>query len=92
MGSPIVEGYGLTESSPVITFNPLDGTAKDGTIGIPMPSTHARCVDDSGNEVPVGQPGELWARGPQVMAGYWNKPEETAATITDGWLPHRRRR
>lgn len=86
VGSPIVEGYGLTESSPVLTFNPLDGTAKDGTIGIPVPSTHARCVDDDGNDVPVGEPGELITKGPQIMAGYWNQPEETAATIVDGWL------
>ena len=86
VGSPIVEGYGLTETSPVITFNPLDGSAKDGTIGIPAPSTHAKCVDEDGNEVPVGEPGELVATGPQVMAGYWNQPDETAATIVDGWL------
>ena len=86
VGSPIVEGFGLTESSPVLTFNPLDGTAKDGTIGIPVPSTQARCVDDNGNDVPVGEAGELITKGPQVMAGYWNQPEETAATIVDGWL------
>ena len=86
VGSPIVEGYGLTESSPVLTFNPLDGTARDGTIGIPVPSTHAKCVDDKGKEVAVGEPGELIAKGPQVMAGYWNQPDETANTIVDGWL------
>ncbi|AVG23668.1 long-chain acyl-CoA synthetase [Pontimonas salivibrio] len=86
VGTPIVEGYGLTESSPVLTFNPLDGTARDGTIGIPVPSTLVRCVDDEGHDVPVGQAGELFAKGPQIMAGYWNKPEETAAAITDGWL------
>jgi len=86
VGSPIVEGYGLTETSPVLTFNPLDGTAKDGTIGIPVPSTRARCVDDDGNDVSVGEPGELVVKGPQVMTGYWNQPEETAETIRDGWL------
>jgi long-chain acyl-CoA synthetase len=86
VGSPIVEGFGLTESSPVLTFNPLDGSARDGTIGIPVPSTQAKCVDDNGNEVGVGEPGELLAKGPQVMAGYWNKPEESADTIVDGWL------
>jgi long-chain acyl-CoA synthetase len=86
VGSPIVEGFGLTESSPVLTFNPLDGSARDGTIGIPVPSTQAKCVDDNGNEVGVGEPGELLAKGPQVMAGYWNKPDETAETIVDGWL------
>lgn len=86
VGTPIVEGYGLTESSPVLTFNPLDGTARDGAIGIPVPSTLVRCVDDDGKDVPVGQAGELYAKGPQIMAGYWNKPEETASAITDGWL------
>lgn len=86
VGTPIVEGYGLTESSPVLTFNPLDGTARDGTIGIPVPSTFVRCVDDAGKDVPIGQAGELLAKGPQIMAGYWNKPEETASAITEGWL------
>ena len=86
VGTPIVEGYGLTESSPVLTFNPLDGTARDGTIGIPVPSTFVRCVDDAGKDVPVGQAGELLAKGPQIMAGYWNKPEESASAITEGWL------
>jgi long-chain acyl-CoA synthetase len=86
VGSPIVEGYGLTESSPVLTFNPLDGTARDGTIGIPVPSTDVKCVDADGNEVATGEPGELLAKGPQIMAGYWNQPEETRATVVDGWL------
>jgi long-chain acyl-CoA synthetase len=85
-GTPIVEGYGLTESSPVLTFNPLGGTAKDGTVGIPVPSTDVRCVDDAGKPVAVGQPGELVAHGPQIMLGYWQKPDETAATLDDGWL------
>ncbi len=85
-GTPIVEGYGLTESSPVLTFNPLGGNGKDGTIGIPVPSTEVRCVDESGNTVAVGEAGELIARGPQIMLGYWNLPEETAATLKDGWL------
>jgi len=85
-GTPIVEGFGLTESSPVLTFNPLGGTVKDGTIGIPVPSTEVRCVDEDGNPVEDGQPGELVARGPQVMQGYWQRPEETAATLRDGWL------
>ncbi len=84
-GTPVVEGYGLTESSPVLTFNPLDAV-KEGTIGVPVPSTDIKCVDDQGKEVPVGQPGELIARGPQIMAGYWRKPEETARTVRDGWL------
>ncbi|MGV8969622.1 MAG: AMP-binding protein [Microbacteriaceae bacterium] len=85
-GTPIVEGYGLTESSPVLTFNPLGATAKDGTIGIPVPSTEVKCVDDSGAEVAPGTPGEVVARGPQIMLGYWQRPEDTTATIVDGWL------
>jgi long-chain acyl-CoA synthetase len=84
--TPIVEGYGLTESSPVLTFNPLGGTVKDGTIGIPVPSTEVRCVDESGDPVPFGQPGEIVARGPQIMQGYWQRPDETEETLRDGWL------
>ena len=85
-GTPIVEGYGLTESSPVLTFNPLTGLSKDGTTGIPVPSTEIRCIDDNGNQVAVGEPGEVIARGPQIMLGYWQRPEETAKTLKDGWL------
>lgn len=85
-GTPIVEGYGLTESSPVLTFNPLTGTAKDGTIGIPVPSTDVKCVDEAGNEVAVGEPGEIVAKGPQIMLGYWKRPDETAKALKDGWL------
>jgi long-chain acyl-CoA synthetase len=85
-GTPIVEGYGLTESSPVLTFNPLNGGGKDGTIGIPVPSTMVKCVADDGSEVAVGEPGELLAWGPQIMQGYWNRPEETAKTVVEGWL------
>ena len=85
-GTPIVEGYGLTESSPVITFNPLTGLAKDGTIGIPVPSTDVKCVDESGNEVKVGEAGEIVAKGPQIMLGYWKREDETANTLRDGWL------
>ncbi len=85
-GTPIVEGYGLTESSPVLTFNPLGGTVKDGSIGIPVPSTEIRCVADDGSALPPGQPGELVARGPQIMQGYWQQPEETGETLKDGWL------
>jgi long-chain acyl-CoA synthetase len=84
-GTPVIEGYGLTESSPVLTFNPLDAV-KEGTIGVPVPSTDIKCVDDDGREVPLGQPGELIAKGPQIMAGYWRKPEDTARTVRDGWL------
>jgi long-chain acyl-CoA synthetase len=84
--TPIVEGYGLTETSPVLTFNPLNGKIKDGSIGIPMPSTEIRCVDEAGNPLGVGEPGELVARGPQIMKGYWQRPEETEKTLKDGWL------
>lgn len=85
-GNNLVEGYGMTEASPVITVNPLDGTARIGTIGMPVPSTDVRIVDDNGNVLPVGQQGEIQAKGPQVMAGYYNNPVETANVIKDGWL------
>lgn len=85
-GTPIVEGYGLTESSPVLTFNLLTGLAKDGSIGIPIPSTEVKCVDESGKEVAVGEAGEIIARGPQIMLGYWQRADETAKTLKDGWL------
>ncbi|WP_302141376.1 AMP-binding protein [Halomonas alkalicola] len=85
-GTPLVEGYGLTESSPVISFNPLMGVRKPGSIGIPVPGTDIRLVDDAGRPVAPGEPGELTARGPQVMQGYWQQPEATAETLRDGWL------
>jgi long-chain acyl-CoA synthetase len=85
-GTPVVEGYGLTEAAPVVSFNPVGSTVKVGTIGIPMPSTEVRCVDDQGQDVPVGTPGELITRGPQVMPGYWQRPDETAKVLRDGWL------
>ena len=84
--SPIIEGYGLTESSPVLTLSPLGGDVRTGTIGIPMPSTDIICVDDDGQPVPLGTPGELWAKGPQIMKGYWNRPDETEKTLKEGWL------
>jgi long-chain acyl-CoA synthetase len=84
--TPIVEGYGLTESSPVLSFNPLGGEVKVGTIGIPVPGTEMKCVDDSGRVLAAGEPGELLARGPQIMKGYWNREAETANTIQNGWL------
>jgi len=84
--SPVVEGYGLTESAPVLTFNPLGGQSKEGSIGIPVPSTELRLVDDSGQPAPPGEPGEVLARGPQIMLGYWNRPEDTEKALTDGWL------
>ncbi len=85
--TPIVEGYGLSEASPVVCVNPTDGRAKIGTIGFPVPSTEVQFIDENGAEVPRGEPGELCARGPQVMRGYWNRPDETEKVLTsDGWL------
>lgn len=84
--SRLIEGYGLTEASPVVCCNPVDGTDRLGSIGLPFPSTDVRLMDEAGNEVGVGQAGELTARGPQVMKGYWNRPEETAEVLRDGWL------
>ncbi|WP_457420225.1 long-chain-fatty-acid--CoA ligase [Roseateles sp. P5_E7] len=81
-GCPIVEGYGLSETSPSATCNPTDSTAYSGTIGLPMPLTELKLLDDDGNEVPPGQPGEIAIRGPQVMAGYWQRPDETAKVMT----------
>jgi long-chain acyl-CoA synthetase len=81
----IAEGYGLSESSPVLTCNPFD-RVKLGTIGVPLPSTRVKIVDDSGREVVAGMPGELVASGPQIMAGYWKQPEETDMVLRDGWL------
>ena len=80
-GTPIVEAYGLTEASPGVCCNPLNIEAYSGGIGLPVPSTEVELRDADGKEVGVGQPGELWVRGPQVMQGYWNRPEETAKTI-----------
>ncbi len=85
-GVDIVEGYGMTETSPVISLNPVHAN-RLGTIGLPVPSTEVRILDDAGNEVEAGQPGELVVRGPQVMLGYWNRPDETAKIMGDGgWL------
>jgi long-chain acyl-CoA synthetase len=82
----LVEGYGLTETSPLTHANPL-ARAKAGSIGLPLPDTDARIVElETGADVGVGQPGELLIRGPQVMRGYWNRPEETARALRDGWL------
>ncbi len=84
-GVPVAEGYGLTEASPVLALNPIGGE-KLGTVGVPLPSTEMKCVGDDGGEVPVGQPGEIVARGPQIMPGYWRQPAETANVLHDGWL------
>ncbi|HEY8009153.1 MAG TPA: AMP-binding protein [Methylocella sp.] len=84
-GTPIIEGYGLSEASPVVICNPT-GRTKLGSIGVPLPSTEVKCVDDQGVEVAPGVPGELIARGPQVMPGYWKQPGETANVLRNGWL------
>ena len=86
-GCPIVEGYGLSETAPVLTCNPADVEQYNGSIGVPMPSTWLSIRDDDGNEVPLGEPGEICAKGPQVMSGYWNRPDETArVTTADGFF------
>lgn len=84
-GKPLLQGYGLTETSPVLSFNPL-GKTRDGSIGVPVPSTVMACLDDDGRPVAQGERGEIAARGPQVMKGYWRKPEETAQVLKDGWF------
>ncbi len=87
-GAHIVEGFGLTETSPVTHVNPMDGVRKAGSIGIPFPDTDCRVVDleTGARELPAGEAGELVIKGPQVMAGYWNMPEETAQVLRNGWL------
>ena len=86
-GVPLVEGYGLTESAPVAIANPVTIQEWSGQIGVPLPSTEAALLDDDGEPVPLGQVGEICLRGPQVMRGYWNRPEETAKVFTaSGWL------
>ncbi|MGH8145895.1 MAG: AMP-binding protein [Rhodanobacteraceae bacterium] len=86
-GVPLIEGYGLTETSPVVTANPLSIKDYSGSIGLPLPSTGVRLCNDDGSDAPADEPGELCVRGPQVMQGYWNRPEETAAVMdADGWL------
>jgi len=85
--TPIVEGYGLSETSPCATCNPVTATEYTGTIGLPLPSTEISIRDDAGNELPIGEAGEICIRGPQVMAGYWQRPEETAKVMTpDGYF------
>jgi len=86
-GAPLIEAYGLTETSPAACINPMDLEDFNGAIGLPISSTECKVVDPEGKEVPVGEPGELCIRGPQVMKGYWNRPEETAKVLdSDGWL------
>jgi long-chain acyl-CoA synthetase len=85
-GNEIFEGYGLTEASPVVAVNPVWDTPRIGTIGLPLPSTDIEIRGEDGAPVPLGEAGELCVRGPQVMSGYWNQPDETAAVLHDGWL------
>jgi long-chain acyl-CoA synthetase len=84
--SKVIEGYGLTEASPVVCCNPLNGSDRVGTIGMPFPSTEVRFIGEDGKDAPPGQPGELIVRGPQVMKSYWNQPAETANVLREGWL------
>jgi long-chain acyl-CoA synthetase len=87
MGVPLIEGYGLTETSPIVCVNPLDVRDYSGAIGLPVPSTDVSIRDDAGKELGIGEVGEICVRGPQVMRGYWNMPEETAKVLTaDGWF------
>ena len=86
-GCPVCEGYGLSETSPSVTSNPTDTDEYNGTIGLPMPSTEIAILDDDGNPVALGERGEIAIRGPQVMSGYWQHPDETAKAMTpDGFF------
>ena len=86
MPIPLIEGYGLSEASPVVSMNPIDGPWKEGSIGLPVAMVEVTVQDDDGNEVPTGAAGEICVRGGNVMRGYWNRPEETAKAIRNGWL------
>ncbi len=86
-GKPLIQAYGLTETSPAACINPFNIEEFNGTIGVPLPSTYVSLRDDDGNEVPTGQSGEIWIKGPQVMKGYWQREKETSEVLTpDGWL------
>ncbi|MEM1135009.1 MAG: AMP-binding protein [Bacteroidota bacterium] len=85
-GVSLAEGYGLSETSPVLTCNPVDGTEKLGTVGLPVPNTEVAIMDESGNKLPVGERGEICARGPQVMKGYWQRDEETKKVFFGEWF------
>ncbi|MCL9645625.1 MULTISPECIES: long-chain-fatty-acid--CoA ligase FadD [Pantoea] len=85
-GHYLLEGYGLTECSPLVSVNPYDITCHTGSIGLPVPSTDIRVIDDQDNDVTPGEPGELCIRGPQVMAGYWQRPDATLEVLKNGWL------
>jgi len=85
-GIPLAEGYGLSETSPLLTCNPLDGTEQMGTIGMPVSSTNVCIMDEEGNQLPQGEIGEICAKGPQVMKGYWQLPEATKETFFGDWF------
>ena len=85
-GQYLLEGYGLTECAPLVSVNPHDIDYHSGSIGLPVPSTEVKLVDDDDNEVPAGEPGELCVKGPQVMMGYWQRPDATAEILKGGWL------
>ena len=86
-GQPIIQAYGLTETSPAAVVNPLEAETFTGSIGLPISSTEIRICDDNGNDIELGKPGEICIRGPQVMVGYWNNPEETKKVMfDDGWF------
>ena len=85
-GRPIAQGYGLTETSPIVCANPLDGRAFNGSVGLPLPSTEVTICDDGGTPLGVGEVGEICVRGPQVMREYWQRPEATAEVLVEGWL------
>lgn len=85
-GCPLAEGYGLTETSPVVACNPIDGTERLGTIGLPVPNTNVKVIDDDGNDLPMGEKGELCIKGPQVMKGYWKRPAETETVFVGDWF------
>jgi long-chain acyl-CoA synthetase len=85
-GKVLAEGYGLSETSPLLSCNPLGGGERVGTIGLPAPSTEMKIMDESGNEVQIGEAGEICARGPQVMSGYWQRPDETSQVFHGDWF------
>ena len=85
-GVRLLEGYCLTECAPMVTMNPYNQASYDGTIGVPASSTNIRLLDEDGKEVPIGEPGEMWVKGPQVMKGYYNRQEATDEVLKDGWL------
>jgi len=85
-GNHLLEGYGLTECAPMVTSSPYNQSEYNGSIGVPAPSTDVKLVDDDGKTVAIGEAGELWVKGPQVMQGYYNRPEATAEVMSDGWF------